>query len=100
MSKFFPIPDLKSFIRCPLCGQSYNSEKIKVLKKKDNAMVLYLVCPKCKSSVMAMITANPLGITSVSALTDVTEEDMERFKNKNPISVDDILELHTFLEDE
>jgi transcription elongation factor Elf1 len=98
MAKIYSLSDWQNFINCPLCGQNYDSKKIKVVERKDGLMIFYLVCPRCKSSVMTMVSASSLGVTSVSMLTDITEEDMERFKNKEPISADDVLELHMFLE--
>jgi len=99
MAKFYSFPNWQSFSRCPLCDHPYDSKKIKVIEKKDGLMVLYLNCSKCKSSIMLMVSAGLLGITSVSIITDITEKDMKRFQNKKPISADDVLDLHTFLKE-
>ena len=98
MSKFYSLSDLESFIRCPLCGQHYNSKKSRIVKKTDGLIILYLMCSKCQSSAMTMISTGSSSITSVSVITDIIEKDIERFQNQKPISADDVLELHTFLE--
>ncbi|MDX1608226.1 MAG: hypothetical protein R3251_03385 [Candidatus Spechtbacterales bacterium] len=37
-------------------------------------------------------------ITTIGMLTDMTKGDIEKFKDKKPISADDVLELHKSLE--
>lgn len=46
---------------------------------------------------MIVVLFGDFGVKSVGVLTDLTFEDVLRFKQTSPISVDDILNLHTTL---
>ena len=70
---------------------------MKTVNKKDGMITLYLSCQRCKSSMMMAIMTGALGITSVSMMTDFTEDDLKRMEG-GYIQYDDVLEMHKFLE--
>lgn len=99
MSKPNPMPNLQIMTKCPMCSASYKKDDIKVINKDDGSLSIYLSCSHCKSSVVMLLLAGPMGVTSISIPTDITEEDFDKVKDGDPIGCDDVLEMYKFLKD-
>jgi hypothetical protein len=46
-----------------------------------------------------LLMAGPMGVTSISIPTDITEEDFEKINGSEVINCDDVLEMYKFLKD-
>lgn len=107
------IKNIQTMIRCPNCGNSYKKENIHFLGQLGQAVLVQLSCYACKMPVMATIVVSG----SVSDMPTIKE--IEQYSNKlpkifseankienkdkeekidKPVSSDDVLELHEFLE--
>ncbi len=83
---------------CPLCERSYESPlRAKILDERDGAHLVHLQCSSCGSSVVALVLTSSLGITSVGLITDLTGEDVLRFKDQLSVAVNDVIELHQLM---
>ena len=82
---------------CPVCSKRYNPVEAKVLEERDTAHLIYITCKHCHSAILALIVANNLGISSVGLITDLTSQDVLKFKSAKAINCDDVIELHQFL---
>ncbi|MFA6896793.1 MAG: hypothetical protein WCQ96_00685 [Patescibacteria group bacterium] len=98
-SKSNPVPNLQIMTKCPMCSANYKKDDIKVINKNDGSLSIYLSCSRCKSSVVMLLMAGPMGVTSISIPTDITEEDLGKINGNNIISCDDVLEMYKFLKD-
>lgn len=87
---------LQIITNCPMCDFKYDKENIKIIDKKDGLITVYLNCQKCKSSMVMAIMTGVLGITSVSMMTDINEDDLKNIENSR-VEYDDVLEMHKFL---
>ena len=96
MGKSNPMASLQIITNCPMCDFKYDKKNIKMIDKKDGLITIYLNCQKCKSSMMMVIMTGALGITSVSMMTDITEDDLKNAENSH-VEYDDVLEMHKFL---
>ncbi|MEX2145190.1 MAG: hypothetical protein WD712_02325 [Candidatus Spechtbacterales bacterium] len=84
---------------CPSCEAGFGSRDASVINKKSDLSQIYAQCPNCKSSVSVFVFRSNIGfITTVGILTDMQKEDILRLKKAKPITADDVLELHKFLE--
>ena len=98
MSKSNPLANLQVATNCPMCGFKYDSKKdIKIISKKDGMMTFYLNCNQCKSSIIVAVMTETFGITSISVMTDIVENDIRK-NDGSFIKYDDVLEMHKFLE--
>ena len=79
---------------CPLCHTNFNPFKIKVLEEKGDSHLLHTECPCCHSSVVILVLASELGISSVGLVTDLTGDEVIKFKNFDAITSDDVIEIH------
>lgn len=89
--------DLKWVSTCPLCGKEYAPEEARIVSEKEGAFLVHTNCKRCGSSVVATLVANQLGISSVGLITDLTYEDVVKFKDGENISTDDLLSLYEIL---
>jgi hypothetical protein len=84
---------------CPICGTAYNPIEARVVAEKEGAFLLHTNCKKCGSSVVATLIASPMGISSIGLVTDLTYNDVIKFKDSGKIEVNDVLDVYKFLSD-
>ena len=91
------IQKLLSSVKCNQCGQHYESDNIDIIEHKDNTWFLSVYCPVCQkqSFVIAVVRISK----EVEAATDLTEAELEKFKDSGHITVDYMLDLHNFMKD-
>lgn len=89
---------LRVISSCPICSARYHAAELRVLDERRDAQLIHIRCRKCQSSVLAVVLANQLGISSVGLVTDLTEDDVRRFRNQPVISEDDVLDVQVALQ--
>ena len=95
---------LAHILRCPICGHRYNFEKTKIIDSNDGNqpiggnILVHTDCEKCKSSVVFSIAIDGPEIFSVGMVTDLTSNDTSKFRNSQPLSANDALAMHEFLD--
>ncbi|MDP3986080.1 MAG: hypothetical protein Q8P77_01450 [Candidatus Veblenbacteria bacterium] len=82
---------------CPLCESSYNPLRARVLEEREDAHLLHIQCASCGSSVVALLFTSAAGPTSIGLVTDLTSDDVLRFKDQAVITTDEVMALHQFL---
>jgi len=82
---------------CPLCNTKYDKKETHILHGSGAAHFVHTTCSSCRSSIMAVVRESPLGISSAGIMTDMNYDDIMRFDQEEPISADDCLNLHLFL---
>ncbi|MBU1118438.1 hypothetical protein KKH43_00980 [Patescibacteria group bacterium] len=85
---------------CPMCGTEYAPEEARVVSEKEGAFLIHTNCKKCRCSVVATLVANQMGVSSVGLITDLTYEDVIKFKDGSDITADDILRVYTVLSED
>lgn len=83
---------------CPSCNTKYNPVQAKVLEENGNAHLLFISCKNCGSGVVALITSGGMGVTSMGLITDLSAEDILKFKESEFVSSSDVLKMHKLLE--
>ena len=93
---------LSYILRCPVCGHKYNLEQTRIIDTKDDrpaigaSLLVHTDCDSCKSSVVFSIAIDGPEIFSIGMVTDLTSADTSKFKNKQPITSDEVLAAHQF----
>jgi len=90
--------NLRVISSCPICNARYHSAELKILEERNEAKLVYIQCRKCRSSVLAVVLANQLGVSSVGLVTDLSGEDVLKFRRQPVVSGDDVLDLHLALD--
>jgi hypothetical protein len=82
---------------CPLCEATYSPLRARILQEREDAHLLHIQCSNCHSSIVALVLSSAIGVTSVGLVTDLTGEDVLRFKDAEALSADQVLSLHHLL---
>jgi len=88
---------LKMMGRCPVCNNRFDPADVKVLEDREDAYLIYIRCRHCQSSIVAVVTAGILGVTSIGLITDLDSEEIMKFKDSRQISSDEVIDLHQLL---
>ena len=85
---------------CPVCETRYHPTEANILGEDGETKLVHVRCRKCHHTVLALVLLNQVGASSVGLLTDLSFEDVMKFRSNSSVSVDDILCIHTALEDD
>lgn len=89
---------IKMDARCPVCGNYYDFRKLEIIEEENGATLMYIKCQSCQSAALSMIALGPLGIKMASVLTDLEQDEVMHFQDENPLSSEEVLDLHEDLE--
>ena len=98
LSNELPPEGLKLISTCPLCHTQYTPTMAKILGERDGAHLLHLTCRKCSSLIVALVMTGGMGVSSVGLITDLTSDDVVKFKDAGTVQTDDVIEVHELLE--
>lgn len=95
---------LAYILSCPVCGQKYTAEQTRIIDSGEEKplnnrnLLVHTDCDRCKSSVVFSIAIDGPEIFSIGMVTDLTSQDTNKFKNSGPITSDEVLATHEFLQ--
>jgi RNase P subunit RPR2 len=84
---------------CDKCGTPYVLEDVNIIQNTGVSVIIHFSCHSCKSKNIATFVS-PLGISNrVPVNTDLTIKEIQKFANKNEVSLEDILEIYICLKE-
>ena len=83
-------------MKCGICGQHFEIDNIKVLGYKDDVWFLNVFCPACHTQALVVATIKEGRPPEI--VTDLTKAELAKFAQASPVSADDVLNLHGFLD--
>jgi hypothetical protein len=86
--------NIKVISSCPLCQNSNQDIKTRMLGQGCETRLLHLNCNKCGSSLLALVLLSQGAVSSVGMITDLSFEDVHRFRDLDQIDIDDVLGMH------
>ena len=90
------IKKLMTSIKCESCGQNYEPYDVDVIGHREDMWFLRVLCSKCQTQcLVAAVVKEGKVPGEVNELTGTGAEDFRYEK----IEVDDVLDMHNFLED-
>ena len=84
--------------QCPVCHTRYSAREVQIVDYTKNGALLYFSCPVCLSSLLVNVTEMPFGLIGSATLTDLEVNEIQKFKNAEPVNADDVLEVYKMLE--
>lgn len=82
---------------CDKCGTLYLPEDVNIIQNTGVSAIIHFSCHNCKSKNIATFIS-PLGISNrVPVNTDLAVKEIKKFSNKKEVSLEDILEVYTYL---
>ena len=90
------IKRLVATLKCGVCGRRYEVDNIRILGHRRYLWYLKAVCSGCQTQALmaAVVQENKLP----EVITDLTKEELDRFRDMEPVTADDMLDMHNFLE--
>ncbi len=86
------IRDRARYYNCPVCGRSLKGCDVQVLSHEDERFHLQVTCAQCQVTFVVVLAIAGGAVDEIGAPDPVEER-----PQPEPISVDEILDLHQFL---
>jgi len=94
---YFSKEGLGLILNCPICFSPYSPLDIELIEDSEKAHLLHLSCHKCGSQILALITNNMSQVFSQGLVTELTSNEVRKFKDSPAVSLDDVIDLHFLL---
>ena len=91
------IKRLMSSIKCGVCGQRYEVDDINVLGHQEDLWFLSALCPACHTRCLVAAVIREGKVPEL--ITDLSEAELDRFRNDVQLTADEMLDMHNFLKD-
>lgn len=94
---------LSQVLNCPVCGKKIDADSARVLDHRsehggeEQSVLMHADCDSCRSSMTFSVAVAGQEVFALGALSDLTAQEALKFRNKNPITTDEVLEMHSFL---
>lgn len=88
---------LRILSACPLCETHYNPLEARILEGDEERHLVHIRCQKCSNAILALLTVSHTGVSSVGLVTDLTYDDVVKFKESSEVAVDDVIAVHVAL---
>src|SRR5579872_7290357 len=89
------VRDRARFYNCPVCGRSLKGCDVQVLSHEDERFHLQVTCAQCQVTFIVVLAIAGGAVEEVEATS--AEPAAEALAQAEPISVDEIIDLHLFL---
>ena len=89
------IRDRARFYNCPVCGRSLKGCDVQVLSHEEERFHLQVTCAQCQVTFIVVLAIAGGAVEEIAKT--VPEPAMEPVASTEPISIDEILDLHLYL---
>ncbi|HYR54010.1 MAG TPA: hypothetical protein VEQ13_03715 [Methylomirabilota bacterium] len=89
------IRDRARFYNCPVCGRSLKGCDIQVLSHEEERFHLQVTCVQCQVTFIVVLAVAGAAVDEIESVE--TAGEVESAPAREPISVDEIIDLHLFL---
>src|SRR3990172_7758392 len=83
--------DVQLSNRCPLCNEVFPSTSAEIVDESQQGILFHLTCPNCQSSLLAVVAASKLGLSSFGMVTDLSAADVKRLRRSPALTQEDVL---------
>lgn len=90
------IRDRARFYNCPVCGRNLKGCDIQVLSHEEERFHLQVTCAQCQVTFVVVLAIAGGGVEEIEGV-EVENASDEPAMEREPISVDEIIDLHVFL---
>jgi len=86
-----------SLMKCGVCGQRYETDNVSVLGHEEGLWFLRLFCPSCQTQYLVAAVIREGKTPEV--ITDLTEAELDKFRDAGRLTANEVLDMHNFLKD-
>ena len=80
--------------RCPLCETSFKPTQAEILDESRQGILFHVTCSSCQASLLAVVAASKLGLSSFGMVTDLSVDDIKRLRKGSVIDAQDVLQAY------
>jgi hypothetical protein len=91
------VRQIVAHVRCAHCRHHFGLSDIHVLGKRDQMWAMSVRCRECRTQSLIFASLGDKGIRS--AYSDLAPSDWDRFKTSPPISDEDVISVHRYLQE-
>ena len=91
------IKNLIAMVKCGVCGQKYQPEHASILGHNEDLWYLKALCHGCHTQALVAVVIKEDTIREV--ITDLSREELGKFRNSGLLTGDDVLDMHGFLKE-
>lgn len=95
---FNPNQLLRLNARCPICGNVYDLQKLRIIGEREGQVLAYIDCSSCSTALLSILTMSPNGMTAHGLVTDLSADEVVDSEGWKPVNADDVLNIHEFLD--
>jgi hypothetical protein len=89
------IRDRARFYNCPVCGRSLKGCEVQVLSHEEERFHLQVTCAQCQVTFIVVLAIAGGAVEEIEKV--IPEREVEPVAAAEPITVDEILDLHLYL---
>ncbi|GAC1645380.1 MAG: hypothetical protein NVS9B11_16460 [Candidatus Dormibacteraceae bacterium] len=89
------IRDRARFYNCPVCGRSLKGCEVQVLSHEEDRFHLQVTCAQCQVTFVVVLAIAGGAVEEIEKA--IPEREVEPVAVAEPITVDEILDLHLYL---
>lgn len=90
------LKELIGTYRCAVCRQGFERDNVRVAARHDKGWIVSVRCARCHNQKVFWIGLKHSAENT--SLSDMSQEEQQRFADAGPIGTDDQLDMHLFLE--
>lgn len=91
------IRDRARFYNCPVCGRSLKGCDVQVLSHEEERFHLQVTCAQCQVTFIVVLAIAGGAVEEIEAVESKASAAHPPVPAREPISVDEILDLHLYL---
>lgn len=89
------IREIVARVKCAVCSHRFRTSDIQVLGRRGNAWVMRVHCPMCRTQALLFALVDQRATQAL--YSDLTPDEWARFKDRPPISTDDVIVFHQYI---
>ena len=91
------IKDLMASMECDICGERYGVDNVDIISHEEDLWFLRVICPACQTQCLVTAVIREGGTPQV--ITDLTETELDGFRDVGVLTADEVLDVHNFLKE-
>jgi hypothetical protein len=89
------LKQLISTFRCSVCRRSFEREHVRVAARQEQLWIVSVRCSLCRNQQVFWVALKENGDETI--LRDLSDAEEEQFAEMDPVTADEILDMHEFL---
>jgi hypothetical protein len=90
------IREIVAHVRCAVCGHHFAASDVRVVGRTEQVWAMHINCRECRTQALLFAVIKEGGAEPI--YTDLAPDEWERVKDRPPISTDDVIAVHQYMQ--